>query len=69
MPHDGAMSSVRASNAGIGSVAASGTKIRDYAERRFKEVDENWTPMGMSMQVSDVNKVLAAESGGGKWGG
>ena len=52
----------KASMAGIGYVAANGTKINNYGERRLQGVNHDWTPMGMSIQVSDVNKVLAAVS-------
>ena len=54
--------STRASIAGIGYIAANGSKISNYGEKRIAGISNEGVPMGMTMQVTDVQKVLAAVS-------
>jgi hypothetical protein len=44
----------------VNYVAANGTKICNYGERKVKGVNDGWNKVGFAMQVADVNKVLMA---------
>ena len=48
--------------AGIGYVAANGTRISNHGEKMLIGVDNEGMAMGMKMQVADVSKLLAAVS-------
>ena len=52
----------KGSIAGVGCVAADGTKISEHGERMLIGVDNEGMAMGMKMQVADVSKLLAAVS-------
>ena len=50
------------STAGISYVAANGTKIANYGEKKLRGLSSNGVPKEMKMQVADVKKLLTAVS-------
>ena len=49
-----------ASKAGMKHEAANGTEIRNYGERDLQGVNEDWSTMGMTAQVADVQTTFAS---------
>ena len=49
-----------ASQKGIGFVAASGTRIENYGEKRVIGYTDDWHGISMNMQCADVKKTLGS---------
>ena len=50
----------RASKAGMRYMAANGSPIENHGQKAVKGFTDGWNPICMTMQVADVNKVLAS---------
>ena len=50
----------KASKTGVGYRAANGTKIENYGEKMLQGYTDDWTPVKVAMQVTDVNKTLGS---------